>query len=270
MTYRESPDPKSSMWALIAYYLRYCRQQRKLTGELMGEVFGGSKSTVSRLETGEMRLDETRAKAIDRKWHTGGIFSLLVWYATLGHDPDWFKQYLDLEVRASVIKIWQVNLIPGLLQTPDYARAGLEVGGVRDVNAELEGRLARQAILDREDAPVLWVLLSEGLLELPCGGAAVMKAQLAHILDLSERPNIGLRVVPKSIGFHPGLDGSFMILRLADPFGEVAYVEAPGGGRLVPNIDEVASFALRYERIGQHALPEGPSRDLVKRIMEDL
>ncbi|WP_345363721.1 Scr1 family TA system antitoxin-like transcriptional regulator [Actinoallomurus liliacearum] len=97
-----------------------------------------------------------------------------------------------------------------------------------------------------------------------------MKAQLAHILDVSERPNIGLRVVPKSVGFHPGLDDSFMILRMADPFGETAYVEAPGGGRLVPNIEEVADFALRYERIGQRALPEDPSRDLIKRFMEDL
>ncbi|GAA4615048.1 hypothetical protein GCM10023195_66050 [Actinoallomurus liliacearum] len=98
----------------------------------------------------------------------------------------------------------------------------------------------------------------------------MMKAQLAHILDVSERPNIGLRVVPKSVGFHPGLDDSFMILRMADPFGETAYVEAPGGGRLVPNIEEVADFALRYERIGQRALPEDPSRDLIKRFMEDL
>jgi transcriptional regulator with XRE-family HTH domain len=268
MSFRESPDPKSSMWALIAYYLRFCRQQRKLTGELMGEVLGGSKSTVSRLETGEMRLDEKRAKAIDLKWQTGGIFSLLVWYATLGHDPDWFKQYLDLEARAAVIKIWELGLVPGLFQTPDYARAGLASGGVKDLDAALERRLARQAILEREDPPVLWALLPESLLELPCGGRGVMKAQLAHILDLSERPNVGVRVVPKAVGHHPGLDGAFMILRLAEPFGEVAYVEAPGGGRLVPNIDEVAEFALRYERIGQLALPEDPSRDLIKRIME--
>ncbi|MCO5967550.1 Scr1 family TA system antitoxin-like transcriptional regulator [Actinoallomurus soli] len=268
MSFRESPDPKSSMWALIAYYLRFCRQQRKLNGDLMGEVLGGSKSTVSRLETGEMRLDETRAKAIDRKWQTGGIFSLLVWYATLGHDPDWFKQYLDLEARAKVIRIWELALVPGLFQTADYARAGLASGGVSDVDAALEHRLARQAVLDREDAPVLWALLSESLLETPCGGRDVMRAQLAHILELSERPNIGVRVVPKAVGHHPGLDGAFMILRLADPFGEVAYVEAPGGGRLVPNIDEVTSFDLRYERIGHQALPETASRDMIKQIME--
>jgi transcriptional regulator with XRE-family HTH domain len=268
MSYRPSPDPKSSMWALIAYYLRFCRQQRKLTGDLMGEIISCSKSTVSRLETGDLKMDATQAGAIDRKWDTGGIFSYLVWYATLGHDPDWFQHYLELESRASVIKNWEVTLIPGLLQTADYARAGLATGGVKDVEAALEKRLARQKILDREDPPVLWVLLAESLLELPCGGPEVMKAQLAHILDSSERSNIGVRVVPKSVGHHPGLDGSFMIMTLADPHREVAYAEAQGGGRLVPNVTEVASYALRYDRIGQQALPERSSRDLIKRIME--
>ncbi|MEV5709946.1 helix-turn-helix transcriptional regulator [Actinoallomurus sp. NPDC052274] len=79
------PEPKSSMWALVAYYLRFWRRQRKLTGGLMGEVLGGSKATVSRLESGDMRLDETRVKAIDREGRTDGIFSPPVWYATLGH-----------------------------------------------------------------------------------------------------------------------------------------------------------------------------------------
>lgn len=268
MSFRPSPDPKSSMWALIAYYLRFCRQQRKFTGEMLGKIMNCSKSTVSRLETGDLQMDAQQAATIDRRWETGGIFSFLVWYASLGHDPDWFRQYLDLERRASVIKNWEVNLVPGLLQTPDYARIGLEAGGVKDVEAALEKRLARQKILDLEDAPMLWGLLSESLLEIPCGGRVVMKRQLAYILDSSERQNVGLRVVPKSAGHHPGLDGPFMIMTLAEPYCEVAFAEAQGGGRLVPNIAEVALYALRYDRIGQHALPEGASRDLIKQIME--
>lgn len=268
MSFRPSPDPKSSLWAFIACHLRFCRLQHKLTGDLMGEILICSKSTVSRLETGGLQLDMPQAAALDCAWDTGGLFSTLVWYATLGHSPDWFKQYVDLEQKASVIKVWEVALIPGLLQTADYARAGLMTGGVEDVEAAVEQRLRRQAILDREHPPVLWVLLAESLLELPCGGPAVMKAQLAHILELSERPNIGIRVVPKSVGHHPGLDGAFMLITMSHPHTEVAFVEAPGGGRLVPNITEVASYALRYDRIGQQALPEDPSRDLIKRVME--
>ncbi|MEV4671616.1 DUF5753 domain-containing protein [Actinomadura sp. NPDC049382] len=256
------------MWALIAYYLRFCRLQRKLTGDLMGEILNCSKSTVSRLETGALKLDEKQATTLDQAWDTGGIFGFLVWYATLGHDPDWFRQYVDLECRASVIKTWQVDLVPGLLQTPDYARAGLATGNLPDVEAALAQRLSRQAILDKPEAPTFWFLLSQSLLELPCGGVETMKAQLAHILDLSHRPNIGVRVVPKSVGHHPGLDGAFMLLTLPEPHMEVAYVEAPGGGRLASSAAEVASYALRYDQIGQHALPKGLSRDLIKQIME--
>jgi hypothetical protein len=237
---------------------------------MMGEIMGCSKSTVSRLETGDLKLDEDQARAIDRTWDTGGIYGFLVWYATLGHDPDWFKQYVGFEERAAIIKDWQVDLVPGLLQTPDYARAGLATGNVRDLNASLEERITRQAILDKESRPTLWFLLSQTLLELPCGGVQVMKAQLAHILEQSHRTNIGVRVVPKSVGHHPGLDGAFMLMTLAEPHLEVAYVEAPGGGRLVANRAEVASYALRYDQIGHHALPEGLSRDLIKEIMEEM
>ncbi|TDE25126.1 helix-turn-helix transcriptional regulator [Actinomadura sp. 6K520] len=270
MSHVPSPDPKSSMWSLVAYYLRFCRLQRKLTGDLMGEILGCSKSTVSRLETGTLQLTPEQAAVIDRTWDTGGIFSFLVWYATLGHDPDWFRQYVDLECRASVIKTWQVDLIPGLLQTPDYARACLAAGNVKDVEMALDKRVSRQAILEQSDPPTLWFLISETLLELPCGGPEVMRAQLAHILDLSHRPNVGVRVVPKSVGAHPGLDGPFMLMTLANPHMEVAYVEAPGGGRLASSAAEVASYALRYDQIGQHALPERLSRDLIKKIMESM
>ncbi|GLZ07899.1 transcriptional regulator [Actinomadura sp. NBRC 104412] len=268
MSHRPTPDPKSSMWGLIAYYLRFCRLQRKLTGDLLGEIMGCSKSTVSRLETGELNLDEAQAAALDNTWDTGGLFGFLVWYATLGHDPNWFRQYVDLEVRSSVIKTWQVDLVPGLLQTPDYARAGLISGNVKDLEGALERRLTRQAILDWEDPPMLWFLLSQTLLELPFGGVDVMKAQLAHIIEQSHRPNVGVRVVPKSAGAHPGLDGAFMLLTLTKPHREVAYVEAQGGGRLAATTSEVAFYALRYDQIGHHALPEGQSRDLIKQTME--
>ncbi|MBD2898856.1 hypothetical protein amrb99_78320 [Actinomadura sp. RB99] len=268
MSHRPTPDPKSSLWGLIAYYLRFCRLQRKLTGDLLGEIIGCSKSTVSRLETGALQLDADQAHRLDRHWDTGGIFSFLVWYATLGHDPDWFRQYVDLEAKASVIKTWQVDLVPGLLQTPDYARTCLAAGNLKDVEGALEQRLSRQALLDQEDPPMLWFLLSQTLLELPCGGTETMKAQLAHIIDLSHRPNVGVRVVPKSVGAHPGLDGSFMLMTLTEPPMEVAYVEAPGGGRLASGTAEVAAYALRYDQIGQHALPETLSRNLIEQIME--
>lgn len=263
---RPSPDPKASLWDFMAYYLRFLRTQRNLTGESVGRIVQRSKSMISRYETGEYRLDDAECEALDRAWNTGRLFSILLHYARLGHDPDWLRQYIEHEARATVIKSWHNNLVPGLLQTPDYARAGLLAGGVKDVDAAVEERMARQVILDREEPPTLLVMLAESLLELPCGGPTVMKAQLAHILSLSERPNVGVRVVPKAVGHHPGLDGPFMLLTLETT--DVAYVEAHGGGRLVTSALQVKSFGLRYDRIGQYALPEYQSRDVITRIME--
>lgn len=260
------PDPKTSMWAWMAYMLRFHRTRDGRSGEALGRILNCSKATVSRLESGATQLDDMQVAALDREWDTGGLFTVLLWYARLGHSPDWLKQYIEMENVSSVIRVWQVDLVPGLLQTADYARAGLQVGGVNDVEQAVEARMARQRVLDKENPPVLWALISETLLEIPGGGRDVMRAQLAHLLEMSERPNIGIRVVPKAAGLHPGLDGSFMVM--TTPSGDIAYVEAPGGGRLVPSPLEVQSYVLRYDRIGQKALPVDLSRDLIKRIME--
>jgi transcriptional regulator with XRE-family HTH domain len=261
-----SPDPKSSMWAWIAYNLRVFRTQRGQSGDAIGKILNCSKATVSRLESGETKLEETQAATLDRAWNTGGLFSIMLWYARLGHDPDWMKQHVNIEARAYVHKIWELVLIPGLLQTEDYARATLVTGGVKDVEGALETRMRRQEILAREEPPILWVLLFEGVLDVPVGGAAIMRKQLAHLLEASESPNIAVRVVPRSAGAHLGLEGAFKIMTVET--GDVAYMEALGGGRLVPSATEVRSYAISYDRISQQALPEGPSRDLIKRVME--
>jgi hypothetical protein len=107
----------------------------------------------------------------------------------LGHDPDWFRQHVDIEDRASVIKSWENAWVPGLLQTEDYARATLQAGGVRDLEEVLAARMRRQEIFNRDDPPVMWSLLWEPVLEIPVGGKAVMRAQLAHLLEMSEGPS---------------------------------------------------------------------------------
>jgi transcriptional regulator with XRE-family HTH domain len=254
------------MWNWIAYALRFYRMQRGLSGQDVAKLLNVARSSVSRLENGQAQLDDREALKLDKEWTTGGLFTLLLWYARLGHDPDWFKQHVDIEARASVIRIWENALIPGVLQTEDYARAALTAGGVRDVEGLLAARMARQAILTRTDPPILWVLLWEPILEIPVGGADVMRAQFARLLDASESTNIAIRVVPKSAGAHPGLDGAFKIMTTET--GDVAYADSPGGGRLVPSAAEVRSYVVRYDRIGQQAMPENPSRDRIAQAME--
>jgi transcriptional regulator with XRE-family HTH domain len=254
------------MWAWLAHDLRFYRNQRGLSGDAVAKLINCARSSLSRLENGEAKLDEGQAATLDERWQTGGHFGTILWYARLGHDPNWIKQHEDIEAGASVIKVFEALVVPGLLQVPEYAYELIAAGGRPDVDEILERRLARQAILARENPPVLWVLLTESVLSWPVGDAEVMRKQLAYLLEASERPNIGIRVVPRSARAHYGLDGSFKIM--TGPSGDVAYTESPGGGRLVSSTAEAQSYVLRYDRIGQKALPEDLSRDLIKKAME--
>jgi hypothetical protein len=263
---KPSPDPKSSMWAWLAHDLRFYRARRGLSGDAVAKLLTCARSSISRLENGEARPTEHQMAVLDERWDTGGHFGRLLWYARLGHDPNWFKQHIDIESEAQVIKVYEALAVPGLLQLPEYAHEVIAVGGGPDINELVARRLARQEILTRQDPPVLLVLLTEGVLDWPVGGPELMRKQLAYLLEVSERPNIGIRVIPRSAGTHFGLDGSFKIMSGAS--GDVAYTESPGGGRLVPSAMEVRSYVLRYDRIGQKALPEDQSRDLIGKIME--
>ena len=110
------------------------------------------------------------------------------------------------------------------------------------------------------------VFLDQGVLDQPVGGPAIMRAQLAAILEQAQRPNTTFRVVPRSVGAHLGRDGSFKIMTLGH--SDVAYTEACGGGRLVMDGTEVRSFRVRFDRISDRALPVDASIELIKRVME--
>ncbi|MFC4054511.1 helix-turn-helix domain-containing protein [Actinomadura syzygii] len=260
------PDPKQGLWAFIAYYLRFCRNQRELSGEAVGRIINASKATVSRIENNVERLDATRAILLDKAWDTGGAFAILVWYASIGHDPQWLARYKTFEQRARIIRIFEPLLISGVLQTENYARALLTGGGVPDPEPDVTERLERQGVLDRA---FVMVMLSEATLRWPVGSPQIMREQLAHLLKVAERPNVVLHVIPQSFetGAYPGLDGGLKLVT-GDDFGEVAYTESIGGGRLVSSPTEVAEYAILFARISAKALPEHRSKDLITKAME--
>ncbi|WP_242906605.1 helix-turn-helix domain-containing protein [Actinomadura terrae] len=255
------------MWAFIAYYLRFCRTQRGLSGEAVGRLINASKATVSRIENGVERLDGKRAALLDKAWETGGVFSLLVRYASIGHDPQWLARLSTFEQRARIIRIFDPLLISGLLQIEDYARALLTGGGMPDPEPFVVERMARQGVLDRA---FVMVLLSEATLRWPVGSPRIMREQLAHVLEVAERPNVVVHVIPQTFdtGAYPGLDGGVKLVT-GDDFGEVAYTESLGGGRLISSPTEVAEYAILFGRISAKALPEHRSRDLITKAMEE-
>lgn len=268
MNINESPDPRLNLWATIAYYLRFYRMQHGQSGDVVARWLNRSRSSISRLESGESRLKEKEAVLLDARWNTGGLFGVLLWFARLGHDPNWNKNYLAFEDRASEIRMYDGQLVPALLQTPEYARALLTAGRSKILDKAVEGRMARQAILRRPDAPEVWVLLSETVLAPLVGGVAVMRGQLAHLLAVSELPNVIMRLIPNSAGANEGLDGPFKVLKVKE--GEIGYLVAPNGGRLEFDAEEVVSLRARFDRIGALALPVDLSRALIQDALESM
>ncbi|GLY77664.1 helix-turn-helix domain-containing protein [Actinoallomurus iriomotensis] len=264
----ELVDPDSSLWAWLAHDVRFYRKKYGLTLHQLATVIQSSGPNVSNIEAGRRKLTDEQALALDVRFKTGGHFSRLLRFARRGHDPDWFKQYAHLEAKARLIKTYQAITVPGLFQVPEYATELFRALGIVDVEDPLSKRMARADVFKRTDPPLIWAIVTENVIDWPIGGPEVMRKQLAHLLDLSNLPNVSLRVVPRIAGAHAGIDGSFSLISGKD--GDVAYTESPGGGRLVASTDEVREYGLQYDRIGQAALPASASREMIRRIMEAL
>lgn len=239
-----------------------------MSGSVLAMLLDLDRSSVSRIESGGMKLQAKHAKIVDREWQTDGLFTFMVEFALSGHDTEWFKAHLELEGRASELRIWELSWIPGLFQTEDYARAILAAAGPQDVDAHLAKRMKRQEVLNRTPGPVIRVFLDQGVIEQPVGGSEIMRVQLTSILEWAQHPNVTFRVVPRSVGAHVGRDGSFKIMTAGN--AEIAYTEACGGGRLVMDSAEVRSFRLRFDRISDLALPVNTSIELITQAMEGL
>lgn len=268
MNINESPDPRSSMWAWSAFMLRFLRMRHGMSGDDLARLLNCARSSISRLENNEAQLSDSQAALLDEEWNTGDLFATLIYYARLGHEPNWFRTFMAYEEQATVAQMYNGQLIPVYFQTPDYARELLIAGRNADVDKAVDERIGRQAHLTRKDPLEVWSILAETTLQVCVGGRSVMCEQLSAVLEFSHLPNVVLRVVPNSAGATLGLDGSFKIFKVKDR--GIAYVEASNGGRLVMDVEEVESFRERFDRIGAMALPVDSSRKLIEQHLEAL
>lgn len=268
MAPRQLPDPKSSLREAVAYMLRFLRESHGETGTQVGRVIGVERSEVSKLEYGDHALNADQAALLDTHWNTGGILSILVHFARLGHNPSWVGEHIQQLQRALVIRTYQGSLIPGLFQTEAYIRAGLEDAGVDDIDRKTKIRTDRQSILFRPEPPRIWALIDQNALDRPAGGKEVMREQLLHLLELMDRRNITIRIVPRSVGFHPGLPGAFTILTLPDT--DVGFMESLRDGRQIFDRVEVRWLLGTYEDISARALPSGTTRTMIERFAQEM
>jgi DNA-binding XRE family transcriptional regulator len=260
-------DPDHNLWHWIAVDLRVWRLERNLSQADVAEICKVDNSTVSNWESGGAKLPQERAEILDAVWRTRGHFARLRRLAESSHDPNWFHQFASYERRATIVSPYAALLVPALLQTPDYARALIASGQfIDDVEGAVEERMARQEILNGPNPPDLWVLIKESVLWDCIGTPQVMQKQLAHLIDMSHHRGLAIRVVPRSVGAHPGVDGSFTLLEVDG--AEIAWSEAVGGGRLVMDPAQVRDYRVRYDRIGADALSRDSTRSLIAEVME--
>ncbi|WP_165975604.1 helix-turn-helix domain-containing protein [Actinomadura rubrisoli] len=264
---RDSLDPRGSIWHFIAVHLRRYREAHGMSGQALGDLLGCDRSTVSRYESNTLKLKRDHAKIIDREWNTNGMFMDLIGFAERADEGDWLVNLADYEARATRIRMWETSVVPGLLQTRDYANAALTAGTNDDPDADLDRRMRRQAsVFDKPRPPRVTAFLNWVVLAQQVGSPEVMRGQFAHLIELSKLPHISIRVVERHAGAHPGLDGSFKLLTVDDR--DVAYTEAATRGRFLMDPYDVQEVAVSYDWIGDVAAPVGPSQALLVAELE--
>ncbi|MFC5183132.1 helix-turn-helix domain-containing protein [Actinomadura harenae] len=261
----------------LARELRTLREKRNLTLQEVADRLSMSRATVSRLETAQTR---PKAEDVQRFLDLYGVPSperdALSNLASAAQRRGWWTAYSDvftgsyvaMEHEASLIRTWDPQLVHGLLQTEDYARAVITAGrmlpNAEDVERRLAARRTRQALLEQAEAPSVHMVVDEAVLHRPIGGREVLAEQLRHLVRLAERDRITVQILPFTVREHAGLDGRFTILSFPHPDDpDIAYVEGTMGDVYVESIAEIASHRERFQRIAEAALPPEESARLV-------
>jgi transcriptional regulator with XRE-family HTH domain len=253
--------------------LRRWRMSAGLSQEQLGQRVGYSAAQVGKVETGDRASSLDFAQRCDGALpDAGGLFGRIYQLARRwdGGYPSWFRDWLEAEREASSLRWWEPMLVPGLLQTPDYARAIL--GGRPDpMEDELEqmvaARIERQAVLDRPRPPTLWVVLDEAVLHRCVGSPKIMHEQLLHLADLAGRPRITVQVVPARVGAHAGLLGAFIIAGFSGA-PDIVYLETSADGQVSDKSSVVAQVTLRFDTLRAVALPRDDSRGLIVKVAD--
>jgi hypothetical protein len=188
--------------------------------------------------------------------------------------PRWFRTFVDLESAATLIRTYEGQFIPGLLQTDDYMRAVVQ-GAHLDESPEELGRrvrlrMARQILLTREHPPRLWAVVDEAALRRPVGGPEVMRGQLERLIDAAKLPNVTLQVLPFDVGAHSSMQGSFSILRFADrELPDVVYLEHLTNAVYLDKRDEVERYLDVMEFLCVDSQPPARTVELLEQILDE-
>ncbi|MEU6949064.1 helix-turn-helix transcriptional regulator [Streptomyces sp. NPDC046316] len=263
-----SLDPSASPLDYYGAELRRLREEAGLNQQQLGDIVFCTASLIGQIETAKKVPTREFSERLDAALMTGGLFSRLVGLVLKSQLPTWFQPYAELEAKATYISTYQAQLVYGLLQTEEYARAVLSVDHPDRLDEMVAARMERQRILEREHPPVLCVVLDEAVLRLEIGGREVMRSQLQGLLRCMQREWIQIQVLPFAVGQHAGMMGSFTLLRFdGDP--DLFYAPVYGGGHMTANSQVIRERFVGYAHLQASALSREDSAALITHVMEE-
>jgi transcriptional regulator with XRE-family HTH domain len=265
VTQRRSPTVRRRR---LGAELRKHREEAGVTIEAVAERLHCSTSKVSRIETGHTSATPRDVRAmLDIYGIDGDESSELVQISREARQKGWWHPYstvltgayVGLEAEANSVRAYEQQVVPGLLQTEEYARAMIRSArpdiSADEVERRVRVRIERQSLLMQDDPIDLWMVLDEAVVGRPVGGDAVMRAQIQHLVDRAELPNVTLQVLPFSAGAHAGMDGTFTILDFPEPTDtDVVYAENATGGLFLEKADELRKYVFIFDHIRAAAL----------------
>ncbi|MBV9922381.1 MAG: helix-turn-helix domain-containing protein [Pseudonocardia sp.] len=266
--------------------LRYKRELAGLTREEAGEAIRGSAAKISRLELGRVGFKErdvtdllTRYGVVDPEERAE--FLGLVrranapgwWHRYSDLLPSWFETYLGMEQAASMIRTYELQFVPGLLQTRGYARAVTQLAhsDPAEVERRVELRMRRQAILSTPGGPTLWAVLDEAALRRGLAGTQLQRAQIDKLIELNSLPNVALQIAPLRYGGHAAAGGPFTILRFREPdLPDIVYLEQLTSALYLDKRVDVDHYAMVMDRLCAQVEPPDRTESALLAIREEL
>jgi transcriptional regulator with XRE-family HTH domain len=272
---------------MLGSQLRRLREAAHITREAAGYEIRSSESKISRLELGRVGFkvrdvaDLLTLYGVTDQQEREPLLSMADaanaaswWHGYHDVLPSWFANYVGLEAAASLIRTYEVQFIPGLLQTPDYTRAVVARGNTA-MDADVERRVAirqeRQVVLSRDESPPrFWAVLDEAAVRRPMGGSGIMRRQLSHLLEMMERPNVSVQLLPFECGAQAADAGAFTILRFAEmDLPDVVYLEHLSGALYLDKHDDVDVYLRAIERISVNALTPMLTADALSKLIKE-
>jgi len=269
---------------LLGSQLRRLREAAGITPEGAGYEIRASRSKISRLENGRVKLksrdmtDLLTLYGVTDESVRSSFLALVKqsnapdwWMEYSDILPDWFEPYLGLESAAATIRSFEVQYVHGLFQTEDYARAVTRLRRKTAPAAEIERRVAlrlrRQGLLSRPDPPRIWSVMDEAVLRRQVGGPVVMRAQFERLIEVAELQHVSLQVVPFARGCHAGESGSFTVLRFKErDLPDVVYLEQLTGASYLEQRSDVEHYLEAVDELSSEALTPAETSSFIEQI----